>query len=70
MIRLLTIQPVAERGGSDQALLRMLRSLPPDEFECHVAVPAEPPLRAEYEVFDISPDKVDMLSVGIMWTFL
>jgi glycosyltransferase involved in cell wall biosynthesis len=49
MIRLLTIQPVAERGGSDQALVRMLRSLPPAEFECHVVVPAEPPLRAEYE---------------------
>jgi glycosyltransferase involved in cell wall biosynthesis len=49
MIRLLTIQPVAERGGSDQALARMLRSLPPAEFECHVVVPAEPPLRAEYE---------------------
>jgi hypothetical protein len=27
-------------------------------------------LRAEYEVFDISPEKVDMISVGIMWTFL
>jgi glycosyltransferase involved in cell wall biosynthesis len=49
MIRLLTIQPVAERGGSDQALVRMLSSLPPAEFECHVVVPAEPPLRAEIE---------------------
>ena len=49
MIRLLTIQPVAERGGSDQALARMLRSLPPAEFECHVVVPAEPPLRPEFE---------------------
>ncbi|MFA5882752.1 MAG: glycosyltransferase family 4 protein [Acidimicrobiia bacterium] len=49
MIRLLTIQPVAERGGSDQALVRLLRSLPPLEFECHVAVPADPPLRAELE---------------------
>jgi glycosyltransferase involved in cell wall biosynthesis len=49
MIRLLTIQPVAERGGSDQALLRMLRSLPPAEFECHVVVPDEPPLRAALE---------------------
>ena len=29
--------------------MRMLRSLPPNEFECHVVVPAEPPLRAEYE---------------------
>jgi glycosyltransferase involved in cell wall biosynthesis len=27
----------------------MLRSLPSDEFECHVVVPGEPPLRAEYE---------------------
>ena len=27
-------------------------------------------LRAEYEVFDVSPDKVDMISLGIMWTFL
>ena len=27
----------------------MLRSLPPDRFECHVVVPAEPPLRAELE---------------------
>ena len=27
-------------------------------------------LRAEYEVFDVSPDKIDMISLGIMWTFL
>jgi hypothetical protein len=39
-IRLCSIQPVAERGGSDQAQLRMLRMLPRDEFECHVVVPA------------------------------
>jgi glycosyltransferase involved in cell wall biosynthesis len=49
MIRLLSIQPVAERGGSDQALVGMLRSLPPTEFACHVAVPSEPPLRVELE---------------------
>jgi glycosyltransferase involved in cell wall biosynthesis len=49
MMRLCSIQPVAERGGSDQALLRMLRSLPSAEFECHVVVPSEPPLRSEYE---------------------
>jgi len=30
-------------------LLRLLRSLPSDEFECHVVVPSEPPLRAEFE---------------------
>ena len=28
-------------------------------------------LRAEYEVFDIAEaDNVDMISLGIMWTFL
>jgi glycosyltransferase involved in cell wall biosynthesis len=49
MVRLLSIQPVAERGGSDQALLRMVRSLPPLEFECHLVLPGASPLRAEYE---------------------
>jgi glycosyltransferase involved in cell wall biosynthesis len=49
MIRLLCIQAVAERGGSDHALVRMLRSLPSDEFDCHVAVPQEPPLRDDLE---------------------
>jgi glycosyltransferase involved in cell wall biosynthesis len=44
MIRLLSVQPVAERGGSDQLLLRMVRSLPSDEFDCHVALPAPSPL--------------------------
>jgi glycosyltransferase involved in cell wall biosynthesis len=44
MIRLLSVQPVAERGGSDQLLLRMVRSLPSDEFDCHVVLPAASPL--------------------------
>jgi glycosyltransferase involved in cell wall biosynthesis len=48
MIRLLSVQPVAERGGSDHLLVRMVRSLPPDEFDCHVALPGPPPLAEEY----------------------
>ena len=48
MIRLLSVQPVAERGGSDQALLRLVRSLPSAEFDCHIALPATPPLDAEF----------------------
>jgi glycosyltransferase involved in cell wall biosynthesis len=47
MIRLLSVQPVAERGGSDQALLRMVRSLPSDEFDCHIVVPGPSPMHAE-----------------------
>ncbi|HMF82362.1 MAG TPA: glycosyltransferase [Acidimicrobiia bacterium] len=48
MIRLLSVQPVAERGGSDHLLVGMLRSLPPDEFDCHVALPAPSPLAPEF----------------------
>jgi glycosyltransferase involved in cell wall biosynthesis len=42
------VQPVAERGGSDQALLRLVRSLPRDAFDFHIALPAASPLAAEY----------------------
>lgn len=49
MIRLLSVQPVAERGGSDHALLWLVRSLPRDAFDCHVIVPAAPPLAADFE---------------------
>jgi glycosyltransferase involved in cell wall biosynthesis len=42
------VQPVAERGGSDQALLRLVRSLPRDEFEFHIAMPGPSPLMAAF----------------------
>jgi glycosyltransferase involved in cell wall biosynthesis len=64
MIKLCSIQPVAERGGSDQALLRMLRSLPRPEFECHVVVPAEPPLRADLEAADVQIHVVPMRRIS------
>ncbi|HEX5613554.1 MAG TPA: glycosyltransferase [Acidimicrobiia bacterium] len=47
MIRVLSIQPFAERGGSDHALVRMVRSLPRASFTCHVVVPAPHPLARE-----------------------
>ncbi len=64
MIKLCSIQPVAERGGSDQALLRMLRSLPRPEFESHVVVPAEPPLRPELEAADVQVHIVSMRRIS------
>src|SRR5260370_23162876 len=64
MIKLCSIQPVAERGGSDQALLRMMRSLPRPEFECHVVVPSEPPLRAELEAAGVQIHVVPMLRIS------
>src|SRR3954454_22621776 len=45
----LYIQPVAERGGSDQALVRMIRPLPRQTFACHVVVPAPSPMQEELE---------------------
>src|SRR5438034_183344 len=47
-IRILSVQPVAERGGSDQALLRLVRSLPRGEFDFHIALPGPSPLAAGY----------------------
>jgi glycosyltransferase involved in cell wall biosynthesis len=47
-LRILSVQPVAERGGSDQALLRLVRSLPRGEFDFHIALPGPSPLAAEF----------------------
>ncbi|HEV2310470.1 MAG TPA: glycosyltransferase family 4 protein [Acidimicrobiia bacterium] len=63
-IRLCSIQPVAERGGSDQAQLRMLRVLPRDEFECHVVVPSEPPLRAAFEAAGVTVHIIPMRRIS------
>jgi glycosyltransferase involved in cell wall biosynthesis len=64
MIRLLSVQPVAERGGSDQALLRMLRSLPSADFECHLVVPSEPPLRPELDAAGVHVHIVPMARIS------
>lgn len=47
-MRVLSVQSMAERGGSDQALLRMVRGLPRDRFQVDVVVPAPHPLSAEF----------------------
>src|SRR3954452_6477260 len=47
-ITILSVQPVAERGGSDQALLRLVRSLPRGDFDFHIALPGPSPLAAEF----------------------
>jgi glycosyltransferase involved in cell wall biosynthesis len=42
------VQPVAERGGSDQALLVMIQQLSRDGWDCHVAVPGPSPMHEEF----------------------
>jgi glycosyltransferase involved in cell wall biosynthesis len=44
----LSVQPVAERGGSDQALLRLGRQLVQTGWAVHVALPESSPMAAEF----------------------
>ena len=46
--RILSIQPVAERGGSDQALVQLVRSLAGEGWECHVVLPAPSPMPEKF----------------------
>ena len=46
--RILSVQPVCDGGGSEHALIRMLRQLASDGWECHVAVPGPARLAEEY----------------------
>lgn len=45
---LLSVQPVADRGGSDQALLRMCRHLADNGWQCHVVFPQPSPMAADF----------------------
>jgi len=45
---LLSIQPVADRGGSDWCLVRMVRSLCRAGWDCHVVTPAPTSLSDEF----------------------
>ncbi|HXW79956.1 MAG TPA: glycosyltransferase family 4 protein [Acidimicrobiales bacterium] len=46
---MLSVQPVAERGGSDQALLRLARQLRQGGWQVHIALPAPSPMAPEFE---------------------
>ncbi|MGH9126658.1 MAG: glycosyltransferase [Acidimicrobiales bacterium] len=46
--RILSVQPVAERGGSDRALARTVRSLTAAGWECHIALPEPSPMAEEF----------------------
>ena len=46
--RLLSVQPTADGGGSETALIGLIRQLGDDGWECHVALPSAPRLAGEY----------------------
>jgi glycosyltransferase involved in cell wall biosynthesis len=45
---LLSVQPVSDLGGSDQALLRMCRQLSAAGWECHVVFPKPSPMGRDF----------------------
>lgn len=51
----LCVQPVAERGGSDQALLRLARQLAGTGWDVHVALPAPPLLDFSFATVHVVP---------------
>lgn len=65
------MQPVAERGGSDLALLRTVRSLPRAGYECHVVMPGVGPLTPQFAEAGATVHVVPMRRVtssgGIGW---
>jgi len=46
--RLLSVQPVADGGGSERALIGLIREMTASGWDCHVALPSPPALADEY----------------------
>jgi glycosyltransferase involved in cell wall biosynthesis len=60
----LSVQPVAERGGSDQALLRLARQLGQAGWAVHIALPEPSPMAAEYTAVGATLHVVPMLRIS------
>lgn len=60
----LSVQPVAESGGSDQALLRLARQLSAAGWSVHIALPAPSPMAAEFDSAGATLHVVPMLRIS------
>jgi len=67
----LFVSPVAEAGGSDQALLRLVRSLCANGFTCVVTLPGLSPLQEEFAnagaIVDVVPMRRITSGGGLAW---
>ena len=63
-LTVLCVQPVAERGGSDQALLRMSRQLVAAGWSVHVAMPSASPMADEFAVAGVALHVVPMKRIS------
>lgn len=70
-LRVLYVQPVAEAGGSDRALVDLVRTLPAAEVEAHVALPGPSPLAAAFSAagaeLHVVPMRRITTSGGLSW---
>jgi len=71
MTRVLFVSPMAEAGGSDQALLRMVGDLTQRGFVAHVVVPALGPLVPEFRALGATVHVIPMRRIttsgGLGW---
>lgn len=71
--RILSVQPVSDGGGSEHALISMVRQLRADGWECHVVVPGPARLAEEYAAAGAVLHVVPMASLttsGSSWRWL
>lgn len=61
--RILIIHPVAERGGSDYCLLRMVRGLVPAGWTCHVVTPTVSPLASDFSDAGVTMHVIPMRKI-------
>jgi glycosyltransferase involved in cell wall biosynthesis len=65
----LSVQPVAERGGSDQALLRLARQLAQAGWDVHVALPERSPMADEFSSAGVTLHLVPMRRISTSHDF-
>lgn len=68
--RILSVHPVAERGGSDFCLLRIVRTLVDAGWDCHIVMPGTSPLAKEFEAAGATLHVVPMRRItqsGSVW---
>jgi glycosyltransferase involved in cell wall biosynthesis len=71
--RILSVQPVSDGGGSEHALIGMVRQLAASGWECHIAVPGLPRLANEYAAAGATLHVVPMQRLttsGSRWRWL
>ncbi len=70
--RLLSVQPVADGGGSERALIGLIHEMTASGWDCHVALPSPPVLAGEYRdagasVHIVAMDRLTTSGSPVRW---